>query len=141
VRWLLDTSVLTTLGRTCTDPSVEKFIAAQPLDRLYVSSLMFAELRYNIDRLSDLLWRMELDDWLAQKLRPMFDGRVLDISEAVVLRWQSLAEDGARVGHMFFAPELIIAATAVHHGLTIVTRDTKEYKLAGVPVINPWSDQ
>ena len=82
---------------------------------------------------------MELNDWLVHKLRPMFEDRVLDISEDIMLKWRLLVEDGRKAGHTFSQPDLIIAATALHHGLTIVSRDTAEYEIAKVPVINPWT--
>lgn len=48
-------------------------------------------------------------------------------------------EDGRKIGHTFSQPDLLIAATAVHHGLTVVTRDTRQFQMAQVPVFNPWS--
>jgi predicted nucleic acid-binding protein len=68
----------------------------------------------------------------------MFAGRVLPITEDVMLRWRLLLEDGRKSGHTYSQPDLIIAASALHHGLTVVTRDRSEYDHAGVPVINPW---
>ena len=68
----------------------------------------------------------------------MFDGRVLQITEDIMLKWRLLVEDGRKTGHTFSQPDLIIAATAIHHGLTVVTRDRSDYDKAGVPVINPW---
>ena len=55
-----------------------------------------------------------------------------------MLRWRLLVEEGRKTGHTFSQPDLIIAATAIHHGLTLVTRDQGDYEKAGVPVLNPW---
>ena len=52
-----------------------------------------------------------------------------------------LVEDGRKVGHRFSQPNLMIAATALQHGLTVVTRDTGDHKLARVPLLNPWVDE
>jgi predicted nucleic acid-binding protein len=82
---------------------------------------------------------MELNDWLANKLRPMFEDRVLEITEDIMLKWRLLVEAGRKSGHTFSQPDLIIAATALHHGLTVVSRDTSEYEKATVPVHDPWS--
>jgi predicted nucleic acid-binding protein len=82
--------------------------------------------------------RIELSGWLEHKLRPMFEGRVLDLDEEVLLKWRLLVEEGRKSGHTFAEPDLFIAATALHHGLTIVSRDTREYELANVPLLNPW---
>jgi predicted nucleic acid-binding protein len=68
----------------------------------------------------------------------MFDGRVLQITEDIMLKWRLLVEDGRKTGHTFSQPDLIIAATAIHHGLTVVTRDRSDYDKARVPVFNPW---
>ncbi len=55
-----------------------------------------------------------------------------------MLRWRLLVEDGRRIRHTFSQPDLIIAATALHHGLTVVTRDTSDFERAGARVLNPW---
>ena len=55
-----------------------------------------------------------------------------------MLQWRLLVEDGRKTGHTFSQPDLIIAATALHHGLTVVTRDRSDYDKARVPVMNPW---
>jgi predicted nucleic acid-binding protein len=68
----------------------------------------------------------------------MFGERVLQITEDIMLKWRLLVEEGRKVGHTFSQPDLIIAATAIHHGLTLVTRDRSDYDKARVPVINPW---
>jgi predicted nucleic acid-binding protein len=68
----------------------------------------------------------------------MFDHRVLQVTEDIMLKWRLLVEEGRKTGHTFSQPDLIIAATAIHHGLTVVTRDRSDYEKAHVPVVNPW---
>ena len=82
--------------------------------------------------------RAELGDWLTHKVRPMFEQRVLPLSEDVILKWRLLVEEGRKAGHTFSQPDLFIAATALHHGLTVVTRDAAEFERARAPVLNPW---
>jgi len=137
--WLLDTNVLSELRRPKPEATVVRFVSSQSLDLLYVSVVTFAEIRFGIERVKDATRRMELNEWLHHKLRPMFEDRVLAISEDVMLTWRLLVEEGRKRGHTFSQPDLIIAATAIHHGLTIVSRDTSEYELAHVPVLNPWA--
>jgi len=138
--WLLDTNIISELRRPKPEPKVTTFIRSQPLERLFVSIVTFAEIRFGIEQLPHATRRSDLNDWLAHKVRPMFEQRVLAISEDVMFKWRLLAEDGRKAGHTFSQPDLIIAATAQHHGLTVVSRDTKEYLAARVDVFNPWVD-
>lgn len=137
--WLLDTNVISELRRPRPAPRVVAFVAAQPLEQLFVSTVAFAEIRYGIEMVDDAIRRAELNDWLTNKVRPMFEQRVLEVSEDVMFKWRLLVEDGRKAGHTFSQPDLIIAATALHHGLTVVTRDTADYARARVPVLNPWT--
>jgi toxin FitB len=137
--WLLDTNVLSELRRRRPDPKVIAFVAAQPLDSLSISSVTLAEIRFGIELVADASRRAELIDWLTHKVRPMFDQRVLPVTEDVMFKWRLLVEDGRKAGHTFSQPDLIIAATALEHGLTVVSRDTTDYERARVSVLNPWS--
>lgn len=136
--WLLDTNVLSELRRPWAEPKVIAFIKAQPLDGLYVSSVTLAEIRFGIELVADAGRRAELNDWLTHKVRPMFEQRVLQVTEDIMFKWRLLVEDGRKTGHTFSQPDLIIAATALEHGLTVVSRDTSDYEKAKVPVLNPW---
>jgi toxin FitB len=137
-RWLLDTNILSELRRPKPEPKVPAFIAAHPLEQFYVSTVTFAELRFGIERIADANRRAELNDWLAHKVRPMFDDRVLPVSEDVIFKWRLLVEEGRKAGHRFSQPDLIIAATALCYGLTILSRDTSDFERARAPVVDPW---
>ena len=136
--WLLDTNILSELRRPKPEPKVIAFVAAQPLSHLFVSAVTFAEIRFGIELVSDPHRRSELTDWLTHKLRPMFEQRTLEVSEDVMFKWRLLVEEGRREGHTYSQPDLIIGATALQHGLTVVSRDLSDYTRAGVPVLNPW---
>ena len=138
--WLLDTNVLSELRRPKPESKVVGFIASKSLDLLFVSTVTFAEIRFGIERLADATRRAELNDWLMHKVRPMFEQRVLPVTEDVMFKWRLLVEDGRKAGHTYSQPDLIIAATALHHGLTIVSRDTGEFRKARVRVLNPWRE-
>ena len=138
--WLLDTNILSELRRPKPNPKVVAFVASKPLDLLFVSIVTFAEIRFGIELVADATRRAELNDWLAHKVRPMFEERALPVSEDVMFKWRLLVEDGRKAGHTYSQPDLIIAATALHHGLTVVTRDTSDFKKARVPVLNPWRE-
>lgn len=136
--WLLDTNILSELRRPRPEPKVVRFVSAQPLDSLYVSTVTLAEIRFGIERVADAGRRAALNDWLAHTVRPMFAQRVLQVTEEIMFKWRLLVEDGRKARHTFSQPDLIIAATALEHGLTLVTRDTGEYEKARVPILNPW---
>ncbi len=138
--WLLDTNVLSELRRPRPETKVVAFVSAQPLDSLYISAITLAEIRFGIELLADAGRRGELNDWLTHKVRPMFEQRVLPVTEDIMFKWRLLVEDGRKAGHTFSQPDLIIAATALEHGLTIVSRDVSDYEKARVPVVNPWTD-
>ena len=139
--WLLDTNILSELRRPKPERKVLAFVAAQPLELLYISTVTLAEIRFGIELLPDVARRSELNDWLAHKVRPMFQQRVLAITEDIMFKWMLMVEEGRKVGHTFSQPDLIIAATGQHHGLTIVLRDTADYVKAQVTVFNPWTDR
>jgi predicted nucleic acid-binding protein len=138
--WLLDTSILSELRRPRPEPKVVAFVAAQPLESLHISAVTLAEMRFGIELVADANRRAELTDWLAHKVRPMFAQRVLPVTEEIMFKWRLLMEEGRKAGHTFSEPDLIIAATALEHGLTLVSRDTREYERARVPVFDPWTE-
>ncbi len=137
--WLLDTNVISELRRPRPSARVRSFIADQRLEDSFVSTVTFAEIRFAIEAIGDPIRRAEMNDWLLHRVRPMFHQRVLEVSEDVMFKWRLLVEEGRRFGHSFSQPDLIIAATALQYGLTVVTRDTSDYKLARVPLPNPWT--
>ena len=135
--WLLDTNVLSELRRPKPERKVLAFVASQPLDSLYVSAASLAEIRFGIELVADPNRRAELNDWLAHKVRPMFDERVCR-SRGHHVQVAPPGRKRAQGRHTFSRPDLIIAATALHHGLTVVTRDVSDYQKAHVAVLNPW---
>jgi len=136
--WLLDTNILSELRRPRPEPMVTGFIAAQPLDSLHISTITLAEIRFGIELVGEAGRRAELNHWLTNKIRPLFDQRVLPVTEDIMFKWRLLVEEGRKTGYTFSQPDLIIAATALEHGLTIVSRDTSDYEKARVAVLNPW---
>ncbi len=136
--YLLDTNVLSELRKPRPDRRVSGFVSSKPLETLFVSTVTLAEIRFGIERLSDAARRTEISEWLDLTVRPMFDGRVLEVSEDVMLRWRLLVDEGRKARHTFAQPDLIIAATALRHGLTVLTRDTGDFEMAHVSVVNPW---
>ena len=117
------------------------FIRAQKLECLYVSEVTLAEIRFGIEMVADANKRSDLDSWLTNRIRPMFSQRVLQVSEDILFKWRLLLEGGRKSGHTFSQPDLIIAATAIHHGLTVVSCDRSTFDRAQASIFDPWSDQ
>jgi toxin FitB len=138
--WLLDTNILSELRRSRPEPRVLAFVRDQALEQFYISTVTLAEIRFGIEVTPNVTKRAELNDWLTHKVRPMFEDRVLPITEDIILKWRLLVEEGRKSGYTFSQPDLTIAATAIYHGLTIVSRDTTDYLKARAPVHNPWFD-
>lgn len=115
-------------------------MSAQPLEQLFISSITLAEIRFGIESATDLKKRSALTAWLTHRVRPIFDRRVIEVSEDVMFTWRVLVENGRKEGHTFSQPDLIIAASALHHDLTVATRNVRDFELAGVPVVNPWTN-
>lgn len=136
--FLLDTNVLSELRRPRPEPKVVEFVSSQSIDLLHISVVTLAELRFGIELLDESSRRQDLQKWLDSRVRPMFVGRVLPVSEDVLLQWRLFVEIGRKSGHTFSQPDLIIAATAAHFGHVAVTRDRREFDKAGVAVLNPW---
>ena len=136
--WLLDTNVISELRRPRPEPKVVAYVADKPLDLLFISSVTLAEICFGIELVADAGKRAELNDWLAHKVRPMFEQRILSVSEDVLFKWRLLVEEGRKARHTYSQPDLFIAATALQNGLTIVSRDVDEFQQARAPVVNPW---
>jgi len=135
---LIDTNVVSELRRARPAQKVRAFIAGQPGDVLYTSDVTFAEVRFGIEQIGDPARRADLMHWLDRTLRPLFAGRVLPVTEDVLLRWRLMLETGRKTGHTFSEPDLLIAALAALADLIVVSRDTSEFIAAGVPVFDPW---
>lgn len=136
--WLLDTNVISEIRKLRPSARVLNFIHEQDLNDVYISVVTVAEIRFGIEILVAAEKRAELTDWLSYRVRPMFANWVLAVNEAILLRWRLLLAEGRKKGHIFSQPDLMLAATAAEHGLTVVSRDTSQFEKAGVAVLNPW---
>jgi hypothetical protein len=127
------------LRRARPSQKVRAFVAGQIGDVLFTSDVTFAEVRFGIEQVSDPARRSDLMHWLDRTLRPLFAGRVLAVTEDVLLRWRMMLEAGRARGHTCSEPDLLIAALAAQGDLIVVSRDTSEFVAAGVPVFDPWN--
>lgn len=97
--WLPDTNILSELRLPRPDFRVVSFVSGSPLEQLHISVVTLAEIRFGIELVGDPIRRAELQEWLTHRMRPMFDGRVLPITEDILLMWRLLVEEGRKTGH------------------------------------------
>jgi predicted nucleic acid-binding protein len=137
--WLLDTNVLSELRKSSCEPAVKAWADAQPPEKLYLSRVTIAEIRFGIERVADPAFGAQLLAWLDDTLRPWFAERILDIDEDVLVTWRRMVERGRKANYTFSQPDLFIAATASVHSLSVVTRNVEDFIRAEIPVFNPWT--
>lgn len=133
--YLIDTNVLSELRRKHADPQVVAWVQARPRQSLYLSVLSLGEIRKGIEGVSDTAFRQTLTDWLEVELPNYFIGRLLDIDRQIADRWGRMQ---ASAGRTLPAIDGLLAATALQHDLTLVTRNTKDFSGLNLRLIDPW---
>ena len=133
--YLVDTNVLSELRRKQPQPEVVAWFTQRPRQTLYLSVLTLGEIRKGIERL-DAARQQPLLDWLEVELPNYFLGRLLAVDAHTADRWGRLL---ASAGRPLPAVDSLLAATALQHDLTLVTRNTADFAGTGVRLINPWN--
>jgi len=136
--FLLDTNVISELVRPKPEPKVTAWIDATDESLLYLSVLTMGEIRKGIASLRDPSRRVALEAWLDSDLVIRFAHRILPIDQPVADRWGRITAQVAAAKSSLPVIDGLLAATAIHHNLTLVTRNTRDVVAAGVPVFNPW---
>ena len=133
--YLIDTNVLSELRRKKPNPGVVAWLEERPATTLYVSVLTLGEIRKGIEALGKSQRKLKLLDWLETELVAFFAGRILPIDEEVADRWGRLL---ASAGRPLPAIDSLLAATALTHGLALVTRNADDFPHPDLEIINPW---
>ncbi len=133
--YLVDTNILSELRRREPNPGVYAWITGRPSAGLYISVLSLGEIRRGIESLPDGDRRSRLADWLEVELPAFFGERVLPVDERVADRWGRLV---SQIGRPVPAIDSLLAATALHHDLTLVTRNVRDFSYSGLEIVNPW---
>lgn len=121
---------------TAPDVRVADFIRKAGKENLFLSVMTLGE--KGIDLLPVSQKRSGLQDWLDLDVRSWFGNRILPVTEAIAERWGHLAAAARKQGVTLAVVDGVIAATALEHNLTLVTRNTKDYGGLGIALITPW---
>jgi predicted nucleic acid-binding protein len=135
--FLIDTNVISELIKATPAPEVAAWVDTTDEQLFYLSVLTLGEIRRGIVLLPQSKRRTRLEAWLSGDLLMRFAGRILDIDQEIADRWGHLSGAG---GATIPVIDGLLAATAIHHNLTLVTRNTKDMARTGVALFNPWSD-
>lgn len=133
--FLLDTNIVSELRKTQADPAVVAWARSVPAYKLYISAITLLEIETGILRLErrDPGQAAPLRNWLEVHVMSAFAGRVLSVDGAVAKRCARL-----HVPDRSNECDALIAATALVHDMTVVTRNTRDFAFSGAPVLNPW---
>ena len=135
--YLVDTNVLSELRRKQPQTQVVAWFGQRPRQSLYLSVLTLGEIRKGVGRLDGDPRQSALLDWLEVDLPRFFLGRLLAVDAHTADHWGRLQ---AGAGRPLPAIDSLLAATALQHDLTMVTRNTADFEGLGVRLINPWLD-
>jgi toxin FitB len=136
--FLLDTNVISELVKPRPEASVTAWVEDTDESLLYLSVLTLGEIRRGIAALPQSRRRATLEAWLDKDLRARFEDRILVIDPEVADRWGLLTAAARNSGIVLPVIDGLLAATALEHNLTLVTRDTGQIPSMGVAVFNPW---
>ncbi len=135
MKYLLDTNVISELKRSQPNPQVLNWFEMVNHEFLYLSVLTLSEIHKGVEKLPETQRKDKLRYWLDKELPNWFGKRLLPINIEIALVWGSLQ---AQTNRSLPAIDSLLAATALHHDLCLVTRNTKDFIYPNLIVINPW---
>ena len=136
--FLLDTNVISEVVRPRADRRVLQWMETADEERLFLSVLTVGEIRKGIALLTNSKRRTQLETWLEVDLRERFSHRILPVDQDVADRWGLLAATAQRRGKPLPVIDALLAATALQHNLTVVSRNAVDFGDTPVQVLNPW---
>lgn len=138
MNFLLDSNIVSEWTKPRPNERVAAWLAEADEDRIFLSVITLAELRRGVQRLPAGARRDRLDAWLTDQLKPRFEGRILPIDAETADVWGRLITHGQAAGRPVSTMDGFLAATAQQHDLTLVTRNTADFDILGIRLINPW---
>jgi tRNA(fMet)-specific endonuclease VapC len=138
VKYLFDTNVISEFVSARPNERVIAWIDAVDPDSVYLSVVTIGELAKGIAKLSESVRKTALHRWLTEDLLIRFEDRILALNVPVMLAWGELTGRLERSGRPLPAMDSLIAAVALYHQCTLVTRNDVDFRDTGVPVLNPW---
>jgi predicted nucleic acid-binding protein len=140
VSFLLDTNVVSELAKPQPNAGVVRWLHEADEDSLFLSVITLAEVRFGVERLPPGARRNRLDAWIREELAGRFEGRILAVDAGVAEAWgQAMATTEAQ-GRRMNLMDCFLAATAIVHRLTLVTRNTEDFAGFAGELLSPWSD-
>src|SRR5581483_8897683 len=127
MNYLLDTNVISELVAKHPNPRVLNWIDTLDPNHIFLSVITIGELRKGIEKLPASVRKDTLSDWLTTDLVLRFSGRILPLDIDVMLTWGQLTGQLERIGRALPAIDSLIAALALHHGYTLVTRNEADF--------------
>lgn len=139
IGYLLDTNVVSEYSRkTPPHPRVKAWVDLQAESSLYLSVLTLGEIRKGTSLLPRGDRRTQLERWLELDLPARFVSRLLEVNAKIADLWGAMAGEAQLNGIALATIDGLIAATAKHHSLTLVTRNVRDFRIWGIPLLNPW---
>ena len=138
--FLLDTNVISELIKPKPEPKVTRWIDGTDEELLFLSVLTLGEIRKGVVLLPRSVRRTALEAWLSKELPSRFSNRILSVDQEVADQWGHLSGLTSARGVHVGVIDGLLAATAIEHNLTLVTRDTRDVAATGVTLFNPWTD-
>jgi predicted nucleic acid-binding protein len=136
--YLLDTNVISEWTKPRPDRGVVAWLETADESSLYLSVVTFAEIRLGIELLSEGRKRDQLTRWLEADLVPRFEGRIIEIDQPIAAAWGQLVARGRSFGAAPPILDAFLVATALVHGMILVTRNLRDVRRFGVAVLDPW---
>ncbi len=138
--YLLDTNCISEPTRDRPEPRVLSWLDAVDESQLYLSVLTLGEIRKGASALPESRRRSHLEVWLERQVKVRFSGRILPISDDIAERWGWLAAQAKINGRVLPVIDGLLAATALHHNLVLVSRNITDFLITRVPILNPWME-